>query len=109
MKTFKEIRQEPSSKQLEESLLKVGSAAVVARNSKRYGDIAQSKFNNAKQKLNTSTLKTTDEKLDGLIDALKELMDGLIAQRNQLGEITSIGFINSVGSKNVTRKRRYRK
>ena len=70
----------------------VGKAAVAgyALQGKRHGDAAVSDYRRARQSLQQVTMKkSTDAKVDALALAFSELLNGLTAQRNQIGSVSA--------------------
>jgi hypothetical protein len=107
MKTLSDIRSPNIETSISEGVLKTGAAAVAARNAKSHGDVAQSRFVSAKQKL-SHTPKTSEEKMNQLGAAIVDVADGLISLRKQLGAITTIGLINSVQVQQITKNNKRR-
>ena len=113
MKKFREIRSQSRFCLQESRLLRKGTAAVFAAQSKRHGNAATSKFKGAIRSLSQVTNSSSDsEKIDQLGSAQKQLLDGLIDLRHQLGSITSIATTGTLLSertsaqiRKITRKR----
>lgn len=84
---------------LEERVLRKGAVAVYAAQGKRYGDEASRKYQAAKQALRSSQNdQDTDQRITALMNAMAELLDGLVATRKQIGsvsaQVTSASLMN---------------
>ena len=88
MKSFKAFMIE--QQQLEEAVIKKGAVAAYALQGRKHGNNAVRSYNRAKQKLRTlANIKSTDQKVDARSLAIIDLLDGLVAQRQQLGSISA--------------------
>jgi len=88
MKSFKAFMVE--QQKLEEAIIKKGAVAAYALQGRKHGNKAVKSYNRAKQTLRAlANEKSTDQKVDALVLALIELLDGLVAQRQQLGSISA--------------------
>ena len=87
MKSFKTFLKE--RQQLEEGIVKKGAVAAYALQGRKHGNNAVRSYNRAKQALRAVVnAKSTDQKVDALVIGLIDLLDGLIATRQQI-EVTS--------------------
>ena len=85
LKTFM-IEQE----QLEEAIVKKGAVADYAFQGRKHGNNAVKSYNRAKQALSAvANAKSTDQKVDALTRALIDLLDGLVATRQQIGSVSA--------------------
>lgn len=76
--------------QLDERYVRKGAVGAYALQSKRHGDAAIKNYNMAKQALRSVTSKSSqDDKLNTIISALIDLMDGLSSQRQQIGSLSA--------------------
>lgn len=96
MKSFRQFINEQD--QINERLIRKGAVAAYALQGKKHGDQAVSKYKKAKQSLRTiSNKESTDMKVDALIFAINQLLDGLISQREQIGsvsaQVTAVSFL----------------
>ena len=88
MKSFKAFMIE--QQQLEEAMVKKGAVAAYALQGRKHGNNAVRSYNNAKQALRLVTNeKNTDHKFDALSRALIDLLDGLVASRQQIGSVSA--------------------
>ena len=88
MKSFKTFMIE--QQQLEEAVIKKGAVAAYALQGRKHGNNAVRSYNKAKQALRLVTnVKNTDQKFDALSRALIDLLDGLIASRQQIGSVSA--------------------
>lgn len=88
MKSFKSFMIE--QEQLEEAIIKKGAVAVYALQGRKHGNNAVRSYNKAKQALRQVTnAKRPDAKVDVLTRALIDLLDGLVAQRQQIGSVSA--------------------
>lgn len=88
MKSFKTFMME--QEQLEEAIVKKGAVAAYALQGRKHGNNAVKSYNRAKQALRAVVnAKSTDEKVDALVLALIDLLDGLVAQRQQIGSVSA--------------------
>lgn len=88
MKSFKAFMIE--QQQLEEAIVKKGAVAAYALQGRKHGNNAVRSYNNAKQALRLVTnAKNTDHKFDALSRALIDLLDGLVASRQQIGSVSA--------------------
>lgn len=88
MKSFKTFMQE--RQQLEEGIAKKGAVAAYALQGRKHGNNAVRSYNKAKQALRAVVnAKSTDQKVDALVIGLIDLLDGLIAQRRQVGSVSA--------------------
>jgi hypothetical protein len=75
---------------LEEAIVKKGAVAAYALQGRKHGNNAVRSYNKAKQALRLVTnVKNTDQKFDALSRALIDLLDGLIASRQQIGSVSA--------------------
>ena len=87
MKSFKTFMIE--QEQLEEAIVKKGAVAAYALQGRKHGNNAVRSYNRAKQALRAAAnAKSTDQKVDALVLALIDLLDGLVAQRRQIGSVS---------------------
>ena len=88
MKSFKEFM--IKRQQLEEAIFKKGAVAAYALQGRKHGNNAVQSYNKAKQALRLVTYaKNTDQKFDALSRALIDLLDGLVASRQQIGSVSA--------------------
>lgn len=88
MKSFKAFMIE--QQHLEEAIIKKGAVAAYALQGRKHGNNAVRSYNKAKQALRLVTnVKNTDQKFDALSRALIDLLDGLIASRQQIGSVSA--------------------
>ena len=88
MKSFKTFMVE--QQQLEEAVIKKGAVAAYALQGRKHGNNAVRSYNKAKQALRAVTnVKSTDQKVDALTRALIDLLDGLVATRQQIGSVSA--------------------
>ena len=88
MKSFKTFMIE--QEQLEEAIVKKGAVAAYALQGRKHGNNAVKSYNRAKQALRAAAnAKSTDQKVDVLVLALIDLLDGLVAQRRQIGSVSA--------------------
>lgn len=88
MKSFKTFMIE--QEQLKEAIVKKGAIAAYALQGRKHGNNAVKSYNRAKQALRTVVkAKSTDQKVDVLSRALIDLLDGLVATRQQIGSISA--------------------
>lgn len=97
MKSFKTFMKE--RQQLEEGIVKKGAVAAYALQGRKHGNNAVRSYTKAKQALRAVVNTTSsDQKVDALVLALIDLLDGLVAQRRQIGsataQITAIGVLS---------------
>ena len=86
MKSFKTFMKE--QEQLEEAIVKKGAVAAYAFQGRKHGNNAVRSYNRAKQALRAvANAKRTDQKVDALTRALIDLLDGLVATRQQIGSV----------------------
>ena len=88
MKSFKTFMME--QEQLEEAIVKKGAVAAYALQGRKHGNNAVKSYNRAKQALRVvANAKSTDQKVDVLTRALIDLLDGLVATRQQIGSVSA--------------------
>jgi len=88
MKSFKAFMVE--QQQLEEAVIKKGAVAAYALQGRKHGNNALRSYNKAKQELRLVVKgKSTDHKVDALSRALIDLLDGLVASRQQIGSVSA--------------------
>ena len=88
MKSFKTFMIE--QEQLQEGIVKKGVVAAYAFQGRKHGNNAVRSYTKAKQALRAAVnVKSTDQKVDALVLALIDLLDGLVAQRRQIGSVSS--------------------
>ena len=88
MKSFKTFMIE--QQQLEEAVIKKGAVAAYALQGRKHGNNAVRSYNRAKQALRAVVnAKSTDQKIDALTRALIDLLDGLVATRQQIGSVSA--------------------
>ena len=88
MKGFKAFVEERQA--LEEEIVKKGAVAAYALQGRKHGNNAVKSYNRAKQALRAVVnAKSTDQKVDALVLALIDLLDGLVAQRQQIGSVSA--------------------
>lgn len=88
MKSFKAFMIE--QQQLEEAIVKKGAVAAYALQGRKHGNNAVRSYNKAKQALRLLVkAKSTDHKVDALTRALIDLLDGLVATRQQIGSVSA--------------------
>lgn len=88
MKSFKAFMIE--HQQLEEAIVKKGAVAAYALQGRKHGNNAVRSYNKAKQALRQVTnAKRPDAKVDVLTRALIDLLDGLVATRQQIGSVSA--------------------
>ena len=88
MKSFKTFMME--HEQLEEAMVKKGAVAAYALQGRNHGNNAVKSYNRAKQALRAAVnAKSTNQKIDALTRALIDLLDGLVATRQQIGSVSA--------------------
>lgn len=88
MKSFKAFMIE--QQQLEEAIVKKGAVAAYALQGRKHGNNAVRSYNRAKQTLRAlANAKSTNQKVDALSRAIIDLLDGLVAQRQQIGSVSA--------------------
>ena len=88
MKSFKAFMIE--QQHLEEAIVKKGAVAAYALQGRKHGIKAVRSYQKAKQALRLVTnAENTDQKFDALSRALIDLLDGLIASRQQIGSVSA--------------------
>lgn len=88
MKSFKAFMIE--QEQLEEAIVKKGAVAAYALQGRKHGNNAVRSYNKAKQALRLlAKAKSSDHKVDALSRALIDLLDGLVATRQQIGSVSA--------------------
>ena len=88
MKSFKAFMIE--QQQLEEAVIKKGAVAAFALQGRKHGNKAVKSYNRAKQTLRAvMNSKDTDKKTKAILLAIMDLLDGLIATRKQLGNVSA--------------------
>lgn len=88
MKSFKAFMIE--QQQLEEAIVKKGAVAAYALQGRKHGNNAVRSYNKAKQALRLLVkANSTDHKIDALTRALIDLLDGLVATRQQIGSVSA--------------------
>ena len=88
MKGFKAFLAERQA--LDEGIVKKGAVAAYALQGRNHGNNAVRCYNKAKQTLRAiSNAKSTDAKVDTLTRAFIDLLDGLVAQRQQIGSVSA--------------------
>jgi hypothetical protein len=88
MKSFKAFMIE--QQQLEEAVIKKGAVAAYALQGRKHGNNAVKSYNRAKQTLRAlANAKNTDHKFDALTRALIDILDGLVATRQQIGSVSA--------------------
>ena len=99
MKSFKTFMIE--QQQLEEAVIKKGAVAAYALQGRKHGNNAVKSYNRAKRTLRAlANAKSPDQKIDALSRAIFDLLDGLIAQRQQLGSLSAQITTSTFLSKN---------
>jgi hypothetical protein len=94
MKSFKAFMIE--QQQLEEAIVKKGAVAAYALQGRKHGNNAVRSYNRAKQTLRAlANAKSTDQKIDALSRAIIDLLDGLVAQRQQIGSVSAQVTVSS--------------
>jgi len=94
MKSFKAFMIE--QQQLEEAIVKKGAVAAYALQGRKHGNNAVRSYNRAKQTLRAlANAKSTDQKVDALSRAIIDLLDGLVAQRQQIGSVSAQVTVSS--------------
>ena len=88
MKSFKAFVVE--QQQLKEGIVKKGAVAAYALQGRKHGNNAVRSYNRAKQTLRAlANAKSTDQKVNALVLSFIALLDGLVAQRQQLGSMSA--------------------
>lgn len=88
MKSFKAFMIE--QQQLEEAIVKKGAVAAYALQGRKHGNNAVRSYSKARQALRLFAKgKSTDQKIDALSRALIDLLDGLVATRQQIGSVSA--------------------
>jgi len=88
MKSFKTFMIE--QEQLEEAIIKKGAVAAYALQGRKHGNNAVRSYTKAKRALRAAlNAKSTDQKVDAVIIGLIDLLDGLVAQRRQIGSVSA--------------------
>jgi len=88
MKSFKTFIIE--QQQLEEAIIKKGAVAAYALQGRKHGNKAVKSYNRAKRTLRAvMNSKDTDKKTEAILLAIMDLLDGLIATRKQLGNVSA--------------------
>ena len=94
MKSFKAFMIE--QQQLQEAVIKKGAVAAYALQGRKHGNNAVKSYNRAKQTLRALVnAKSTDQKIDALSRAIMDLLDGLVAQRQQIGSVSAQVTVSS--------------
>lgn len=94
MKSFKAFMIE--QQQIEEAIIKKGAVAAYALQGRKHGNNAVKNYNRAKQTLRAlANAKSTDQKIDALSRAIMDLLDGLVAQRQQIGSVSAQVTVSS--------------
>ena len=94
MKSFKAFMIE--QQQLQEAVIKKGAVAAFALQGRKHGNNAVKSYNRAKQTLRALVnAKSTDQKIDALSRAIMDLLDGLVAQRQQIGSVSAQVTVSS--------------
>lgn len=87
---MKSYRQYVDDNYLKENVIRKGAVAIYASQSRRHGDLAATAYAKAKAELNRSQdAKNTDQKLEYLTSALLQVIEGLIATRQQIGSVSA--------------------
>lgn len=82
--------------QIEEAIIKKGAVAAYALQGRKHGNNAVKNYNRAKQTLRAlANAKSTDQKIDALSRAIMDLLDGLVAQRQQIGSVSAQVTVSS--------------
>ena len=82
--------------QLQEAVIKKGAVAAYALQGRKHGNNAVKSYNRAKQTLRALVnAKSTDQKIDALSRAIMDLLDGLVAQRQQIGSVSAQVTVSS--------------
>ena len=88
MKSFKNFIME--QEQLEEAMIKKCAVAAYALQGRKHGNKAVRSYSRAKQALRAAVnAKSTNQKIDALTRALIDLLDGLVATRQQIGSVSA--------------------
>ena len=88
MKSFKTFMKE--QEQLEEAIIKKGAVTAYALQGRKHGNNAVRSYSRAKQALRAAVnAKSTNQKIDALTRALIDLLDGLVATRQQIGSVSA--------------------
>ena len=88
MKGFKNFIME--QEQLEEAMIKKGAVAAYALQGRKHGNNSVRSYNKAKQTLRAvKDVNSTNQKVDALTRALIDLLDGLVATRQQIGSVSA--------------------
>ena len=88
MKSFKAFVVE--QQQLKEGIVKKSAVAAYALQGRKHGNNAVRSYNRAKQTLRAlANAKSTDQKVNALVLSFIALLDGLVAQRQQLGSMSA--------------------
>ena len=88
MKSFKTFMME--REQLDEGIVKKGAVAAYALKGRKHGNNAVQSYNKAKQALRLITKeKSTDQKVDALSRSIIDILDGLVATRQQIGSVSA--------------------
>ena len=88
MKSFKTFMME--REQLDEGIVKKGAVAAYALQGRKHGIKAVKSYNRAKQALRAvSNTKSTDRKVDALSRSIIDILDGLVATRQQIGSVSA--------------------
>ena len=88
MKSFKAFVVE--QQHLKEGIVKKGAVAAYALQGRKHGNNAVRSYNRAKQTLRAlANAKSTDQKVNALVLSFIALLDGLVAQRQQLGSMSA--------------------
>lgn len=73
----------------DEGLVRKGAVTLYALQGKRHGDEAVRHYQSVRQALSLMSKKTTDQKVDALVQALTSMADGMIATRMQIGSVSA--------------------
>ena len=94
MKSFKAFMIE--QQQLEEAIVKKGAVAAYGLQGRKHGNNAVRSYNRAKQTLRAlANAKSIDQKVDAFSRAIIDLLDGLVAQRQQIGSVSAQVTVSS--------------
>ena len=87
MKSFKEFC-------LAEGIIRTGAIGAYAAGSKRHGATAVQAYREAQRQLRVQrSAATADQRLTQIAAALRSLLDGLIAQREQIGAGVAVDVV----------------
>ena len=87
---MKRFRQYLAERRMDEAIVRKGAVAAYAAQGKRHGDEAVRHYREAKRLLASSIQsRSADQKMDIIMSSVGYMVDGLMAQRQQVGSISA--------------------